>query len=48
MDQFIGDGVEMLLELNVVINIHPSGFPGGIFIRGFRQRVECRLVQLLE
>ena len=48
VDQGIRDGVEVFFELDVVVNVHPGGFPGGIFKGRFRQGTQGRLVQFFE
>jgi len=40
--------IEMLLDLDVIVKVHPAALPGGIFIRCRRQRPKCRPVDLLE
>ena len=37
MDQGMGNGIEVFLKIDVVVDIHSGCLPGGQFIRSFRQ-----------
>src|SRR3954463_7415781 len=39
--------IEVLLDLDVVVEVHPAALPGGIFIRCRWQLPQCRPVELL-
>ena len=48
LQQSAGHAVEVLLELDVVVNIHPGCLPDGEFIGLVRQRTQGRSIQFFE
>ena len=48
VDQRVRDGVEVLLELDVVVDVHPGGLRGRIFKGLFWQRTQGGLIQFFE